>query len=86
MGGVAQGEPGQGRGREESESRSAFVLRCTLTHPHVHTLIAGTKNPAHLREKVEAAVRGPLSPDTYAEAKRRLDEAGLRPAEASGQD
>ena len=97
-GGVAQGEPGQGRGREEiwqkfeearldelreeGESRSAFVLRFTLAHPNVHTIIAGTKDTEHLRENVDVSRKGPLSPETYAEAKRRLDEVGERPAEA----
>ena len=33
---------------------------------------AGTSNPEHLRANVEAASRGPLPPDVYAEAKRRL--------------
>ena len=97
-GGVAQGEPGEGRGRgerwqnfreakldelrlEEGESRSAFVLRFTLTHPHIDTIIAGTKNPAHLRENLEAVQRGPLPADTYEEAKRRLDEVGVRTAQ-----
>jgi aryl-alcohol dehydrogenase-like predicted oxidoreductase len=67
-GGVAQGEPGQGRGgekfwrnfeeakldelRKEGESRSAFVLRLALTHPNIHTIIAGTINPVHLKENV----------------------------------
>ena len=98
-GGVAQGEPGAGRGgeatwqkfddatldelREEGESRSAFVLRFTLTHPEVHTVIAGTKNLAHLQENLQAAVRGPLPPGTYSEAKRRLDGIGEKPTEAS---
>ena len=97
-GGVAQGEPGQGRGREErwasfekaglddlrdsGESRSSFVLRFTLAHPQIHTVIAGTKDPAHLKEIVDAARRGPLPDDTYAEAKRRLTGAGISPAEA----
>ena len=98
-GGVAQGEPGQGRGREEiwqkfeeagldelreeGESRSAFVLRCTLAHPDVDTIIAGTKNPEHLRENIEATLTGSLSPETYAEVKRRLEEVGLTRAEGS---
>ena len=88
-GGVTQGGPGHGRGREETwqkfqdagldelredvESRSAFVLRYSLTHPHVHAIIAGTKSPAHLGENLEASRRGPLSPDAYAETKRLLD-------------
>ena len=96
-GGVAQGEPGAGRGkeqtwekfdeaglddlREQGESRSAFVLRYTLAHPQIHTIIAGTKNPAHLQENLETARRGPLAPDTYAEAKRRMDAVGVTPAD-----
>jgi aryl-alcohol dehydrogenase-like predicted oxidoreductase len=39
----------------------------------MHTNIVGTKNPAHLADNVLAASRGPLSPEVYAEAKRRLD-------------
>ena len=95
-GGVAQGEPGQGRGSEEiwqkfdeakldelregGESRSAFMLRFTLAHPGLNTTIVGTKNPDHLRENVRVAQRGPLSTDVYDEAKRRLDDVGLSPA------
>ena len=96
--GVAQGEPGSGRGTEESwatferagldalreagESRSAFVLRYTLTHPFAHTIIVGTTRSEHLQENLAAVRRGPLAADTYAEAKRRLDRAGQRPARA----
>lgn len=96
-GGLAQGEPGEGLGREETwrkfeeaklddlreegESRSAFILRFTLAHPDIHTIIAGTKNPVHLLENTETVLRGPLPADTYAEAKRRMDEVGVRPAE-----
>ena len=95
-GGVAQGEPGEGTGlaerwqrfeeagldelREDGESRTAFMLRFTLAHPQIHTTIVGTHNPEHLRENVRTAQRGPLSPDVYAEAKRRLDAAGVSPA------
>mgnify|MGYP001131316276 CR=1 FL=1 len=67
----------------EGESRSAFMLRFTLTHPDAHTIITGTTNPAHLRENVEAVLKAPLPTDVYAEAKRRVDEAGERPAVAS---
>ena len=58
--------------RSPDESRTAFMLRYTLAHPDLHTTIVGTQNPDHLRENVEAARRGPLPQDTYAEAKRRL--------------
>ena len=98
-GGVAQGEPGSGRGTEEAwatferagldelraagESRSAFVLRYTLSHPFAHTIIVGTTRSEHLQENLAAVQRGPLPAATYAEAKRRLDHAGERPAPAS---
>lgn len=58
--------------RGSGESRTAFMLRYTLAHPDLHTTIVGTQNMDHLRENVEVAQRGPLPPDTYAEAKRRL--------------
>ncbi|HLI47340.1 MAG TPA: aldo/keto reductase [Chthonomonas sp.] len=94
-GGVARGEPGAGLGnpdrwkifeaakldelRAEGESRTAFLLRFLLAHPHIHTTIVGTLNPDHLRENVAVAEKGPLPPDVYEEAKRRLDAVGERP-------
>ena len=95
-GGVAQGEPGVGRGAkdtwrkfedakldeliEDGDHRTAFMLRFTLSHPHVHTTIVGTKNRQHIQENVRTAIRGPLPPELYEEAKRRLDSVGLKPA------
>lgn len=95
-GGVARGEPGVGLGntdrwklyeaanldelREEGESRTSLLLRFLLSHPHIHTTIVGTLIPEHLAENVQVAERGTLSAETYAEAKRRLDLAGERPA------
>jgi aryl-alcohol dehydrogenase-like predicted oxidoreductase len=94
-GGVAKGEPGVGLASEdkwrkfeeaaldelraEGEGRTAFMLRFTLTHPHAHTIIVGTLHPEHLAENVAAVLRGPLAPDVYEEAKRRLDAAGETP-------
>jgi aryl-alcohol dehydrogenase-like predicted oxidoreductase len=94
-GGVARGEPGQGLGAEnrwaiwqrakldellgDGESRTQWQLRFTLSHPGVDTIIAGTLNPEHLADNVRAAQAGPLPADVYAEAKRRLDEAGESP-------
>lgn len=88
-GGVARGEPGQGLGsterwaaweqagldelRDSGETRTSFLLRFTNSHPGMTTNIVGTKNPEHLLANVEAAARGPLADDVYAEAKRRLD-------------
>jgi aryl-alcohol dehydrogenase-like predicted oxidoreductase len=53
-------------------SRHEFILRFTLSHPGMSSAIVGTSNPEHLRGNVEAASRGPLPPDVYAEARRRL--------------
>ena len=96
-GGAGLGEPGLGFGsheqwrpfdeakldelRQEGESRTAFVMRFTLTHPNAHTNIVGTTNLDHMQENVQAALRGPLPSDVYSEAKRRLDAVGERPAD-----
>lgn len=68
--------------REPGESRTAFLLRFTLSHPHCDTTIVGTLEPAHLRENVETVSRGPLAADVYEEAKKRLTEAGESPEDA----
>ena len=97
-GGVARGEVGVGLGnedrwkkyeeagldelREPGESRTAFLLRFTLSHPDVHTTIVGTLYPEHLQENIAAARKGPLPQDVYEEAKRRLDRAGVAPVPA----
>jgi aryl-alcohol dehydrogenase-like predicted oxidoreductase len=96
-GGVARGEPGVGLGNAErwerfeqaklddllepGEKRTAFLLRYTLTHPHADTIIAGTLYPEHLQENIQTILKGPLSAQVYAEAKRRLDLVGLKPVE-----
>ncbi len=38
-------------------------------------------NPDHLAENLRAAEAGPLPPEVYAEAKRRLDNTGEKPAD-----
>jgi aryl-alcohol dehydrogenase-like predicted oxidoreductase len=65
---------------EDGETRTAFMLRFTLSHPKMHTTIVGTQNPDHLRENVSVALKGPLPADVYEEAKRRLASVGVRPA------
>ncbi len=98
-GGAALGEPGVGVGsedrwrsfgeanldelREVGESRTAFIVRFTLTHPHAHTNIVGTTSADHLAENIAAVGRGPLPPDVYEEAKRRLDVIGESPDEVT---
>ena len=95
-GGVALGEPGIGKGsterwdkfkesdldelRDPDEDRTSFMLRFTLTHPHTHSIIVGTTSVEHLQKNVRAVLKGPLSPETYDEAKKRLDAVGVSAA------
>ena len=65
--------------REEGESRTDFLLRFVLSHPHMHTTIVGTQNLDHLRDNVSAALKGPLPPNVYEEAKRRLASVDVKP-------
>ena len=67
---------GLGELREEGESSTGFMLRFTLSHPGVDTIIVGTLNADHLADNVSAAARGPLAPDVYEAAKERLVKAG----------
>ena len=90
-GGIAQGEPGEGQGNPGNwklweaaqldalrgeASRTEFLLRFTISHPHMHTTIVGTINLKHLHENVAAARKGSLPASVYEDAKRRLSEAG----------
>jgi aryl-alcohol dehydrogenase-like predicted oxidoreductase len=95
-GGVARGEPGSGLGGQDrwakfeqakldelleaGETRTGFLLRFTLSHPHCHTTIVGTLQPDHLQENLDIAAKGALPADVYAEAKKRLDAIGEVPA------
>lgn len=49
-----------------------FMLRFTISNPDMSTTIVGTANPAHLKDNVEAAAKGPLAEDLYDEARRRF--------------
>lgn len=62
------------------ETRTGFLLRFTLTHPHMATTIVGTLIPEHLDENLRFAAAGKLAPDVYEEAKKRLSAAGEKPA------
>jgi aryl-alcohol dehydrogenase-like predicted oxidoreductase len=61
-------------------TRTAFMLRYTLSHPALDTTIVGTSNLDHLRANLTVAAQGPLAPDVLAETNRRLTAAGARPA------
>ncbi len=91
-GGAAKGGPGKEEGDAwdkwqevdltdllDGMSRQEFVLRFTISHPHMDTTIVGTVNPEHLNDNVDAVLHGVLPADVYEEAKRRLATAGLEP-------
>jgi aryl-alcohol dehydrogenase-like predicted oxidoreductase len=63
----------------DGQSRNAFVLRFTLSHPGLDTTIVGTANIDHLRDNIAVAAAGPLPDDVIAETKRRLAEVGSAP-------
>ena len=91
-GGVSKGEFGRNREwdnfsksnlddlLDEGESRTAFLLRFVLSHPHLNTTIVGTKNLEHFKENINTANKGKLSEDIYEEAKKRLSAIGAVPA------
>ena len=93
-GGAAKGAPAEGKqaGMQWQRWQQAhlddllsgmtsmeFILRFTFTHPDMDTNIVGTVNPAHLQDNLNVLRQGPLPPDLYAEAKRRLAAAGVAP-------
>jgi aryl-alcohol dehydrogenase-like predicted oxidoreductase len=57
-----------------------IILRFTFSNPDLDTTIVGTINPAHLQTNLDILQQGPLPPDLYQEAKRRLAASGLAPA------
>jgi aryl-alcohol dehydrogenase-like predicted oxidoreductase len=56
----------------DDDTPAQFLLRFTLSHPDVHTVIVGTANPNHLEANLAAAARGPLPDDVYSLAKQRF--------------
>jgi len=63
--------------RAPGESAAQFLLRFVASHPGAHTIIVGTQSLDHLAENVVAAEVGPLPADVLAEARKRLDAAGV---------
>jgi aryl-alcohol dehydrogenase-like predicted oxidoreductase len=60
-------------------SRAEFMLRFTLSNPDLDTTIVGTKDLAHLRDNIAAALKGALPENLVREAKKRLTAAGSGP-------
>lgn len=61
-------------------SRMEFMVRFAIADAALDTTIIGTKNPEHLKDNLAAVQKGPLPAEVLAEAKRRLDATGSRPA------
>jgi aryl-alcohol dehydrogenase-like predicted oxidoreductase len=61
-------------------SRTAFMLRFTLSHPDLDTTIVGTSSLDHLLDNLAIAARGPLPDDVLDEARSRLAAAGAHPS------
>jgi aryl-alcohol dehydrogenase-like predicted oxidoreductase len=95
-GGAAKGAPSEGKQRGLQWERwqrakldnllgdmtaMEFILRFTFANPDLDTTIVGTTSPIHLRDNVAMLQKGPLPAELYAEAKRRLAEAGSAPAD-----
>jgi aryl-alcohol dehydrogenase-like predicted oxidoreductase len=93
-GGAAKGAPSEGKQRGHQWERwqraklddllgdmgpMEFILRFTFSNPDLDTTIVGTANPAHLRDNVAVLQKGALPANMYAEAKRRLADAGSAP-------
>ena len=57
-------------------SRFEFVLRFSLSHPAVSSVIVGTSNLDHLAANLAIAERGPLPADLYQAAMLRLRSPG----------
>jgi aryl-alcohol dehydrogenase-like predicted oxidoreductase len=49
-----------------------LLLRFTISHPDLHTVVVGTKRPEHLAANAVAVQQGPLPSDVYEEMKRRF--------------
>jgi aryl-alcohol dehydrogenase-like predicted oxidoreductase len=92
-GGAAKGSPAKGEGKFwdqwqsvdltdllDGMSKQDFILRFTVSHPHMDTTIVGTINPEHLKANLNAVRLGDLPADVYDEAKRRLSAASIAPA------
>ncbi|MGF1490568.1 MAG: aldo/keto reductase [Prochloraceae cyanobacterium] len=61
------------------EDRRAFLIRYTLTHPAISSLLIGTNNPEHLKTNVIAAAKAALEFDRYKEAQKRFAKIGSKP-------
>src|SRR2546421_12118698 len=65
----------------EVETLPEMALRFCLSAPEVSTVIPGMRRPAHVRQNVAAAEKGPLSPEMLAKLKSHAWEKNWYPAD-----
>lgn len=53
-------------------TRAELILRYTLSHPEIATVIVGTCNPTHLAENLAAAEQGALPAELHAQISSRV--------------
>jgi aryl-alcohol dehydrogenase-like predicted oxidoreductase len=64
---------------DAGQSPVELVLRYTLSHPGLSTIIVGTASVDHLADNIAQASKGPLPRDVYLEVTQRLDAVGTSP-------
>ena len=62
---------------DEGEDRFRFMLRYAISHPDYSTVIIGTRSLEYLADNIQTFEAGALADDVVAEAKKRLDAAGV---------
>ncbi|MEM7478698.1 MAG: aldo/keto reductase [Planctomycetota bacterium] len=58
----------------DGNSKSQFILRFTLSHPHCDSVIVGTCNEQHMAENIRAVEQGPLPGELVLEIQNRVSE------------
>jgi aryl-alcohol dehydrogenase-like predicted oxidoreductase len=64
---------------ESGENMNDFFIRYALSNPGLSNILIGTRQIDHLVDNIKAANKGPLPPDLYLEAKRRMNFSGNVP-------
>lgn len=70
----------------EGMSRTAFLLRFTMSHPDMDTTIIGTSSVEHLEQNIETAKQGKLPDRLYHSAKWNLDKVDRADAAAKDKE
>ena len=66
-------------------SRIEFMIRFVLSNGDVDVALVATTDPSHLEADIAYAMKGPLDPELYRQARRRLADAGGAPGQGEYQ-